>query len=132
MHNHTPAIIYHGYEPKRNYIIEARDRGLRAWSKPRPVVVEAGNGGKLHTWDPDIFRIGDYWYSISGGADPPLFRSRDTKSWKRVGNLFRELGPNVTMDVAKGEDISCPNFFMLEHPKIGCAARDQTKVYCHM
>ena len=60
-------------------------------------------------WDPDCFLIGDTYYAISGGENPPLMKSNDLKSWTLVGDFLQHELP----DVAIGEDISCPNFFEL-------------------
>jgi sucrose-6-phosphate hydrolase SacC (GH32 family) len=83
-----------------------------------------GTEAKIGHWDPDCFLIGDTYYGISGGQNPPLFKSKDLKHWTLVGNFLRHDLP----DVAYGEDISCPNFFpigdkwmllCISHP-LGC------------
>jgi len=105
-----PATIYHGQDSGQNWIAVARDQNLGAWEKPYPfrVLDSAGEPIKVHQWDPDCFRIGDKYYAVSGGTDVPLFRSKDLKTWERVGPL---IGQEKFTDILGMEDISCPNFF---------------------
>jgi beta-fructofuranosidase len=121
-----PAAIYHGQASGRNQIAIAGDRRLSAWEKPYPVEVRNADGteAKISHWDPDCFLVGDMYYAISGGQNPPLFKSRDLKSWTLAGDFLARDLP----DVARGEDISCPNFFpigdkwmllCISHP-LGC------------
>lgn len=106
-----PAAIYHGESSGRNQIAVAKDRQLSAWEKPYPVEVTSTDGteAKIDHWDPDCFLIGDTYYAISGGPNPPLMKSRDLKHWTLVGDFVSHQLPDVTI----GEDISCPNFFPL-------------------
>ncbi|MFO0870275.1 MAG: GH32 C-terminal domain-containing protein [Pirellulales bacterium] len=106
-----PAAIYHGQGSGRNQIAMARDRQLSAWDRPFPVDVRHADGSeaRINHWDPDCFRIGDTYYAISGGPQPPLFKSRDLRQWTLVGDFLRSQPDDVTI----GEDISCPNFFRL-------------------
>ena len=106
-----PAVIYHGAGSGRNWIAIAKDRQLSAWEKPYPVDVRNADGteAKLHHWDPDIFLLGDTYYAISGGGNPPLFKSKDLKIWTLVGDFLRHHPADVTI----GEDVSCANFFPL-------------------
>lgn len=106
-----PAVIYHGQASRRNQIAIARDNQLSAWNKPYPVtVVDADRHEvKMNHWDPDCFLIGDTYYAISGGQNPPLLKSKDLKTWTYVGPFLKKDLP----DVAVGEDISCGNFFKL-------------------
>lgn len=106
-----PAVIYHGESSGRNQIAIAKDTMLTDWNKPFPVDVRNADGSELpmQHWDPDCFLIGDTYYSISGGENPPLLKSKDLKTWTRVGRFLKHDLP----DVARGEDISCPNFFRL-------------------
>jgi len=106
-----PAAIYHGQASRRNWIAVAKDRELSGWEKPYPVEVEGAPEDMRH-WDPDCFLIGDTWYAISGGKNPPLFKSDDLKSWNYVGP-FLSHEPD---DVVLGEDVSCPNFFPIAMP----------------
>lgn len=121
-----PAAIYHGQASGRNQIAIAKDNGLSAWEKPYPVQVKTADGteAQMNHWDPDCFLIGDTYYAISGGQNPPLIKSKDLMEWTLVGDFLSHEPP----DVAIGEDVSCPNFFPLgdkwmllciSHP-IGC------------
>ncbi|MHC4425902.1 MAG: glycoside hydrolase family 32 protein [Planctomycetota bacterium] len=104
-----PAAIYHGQNSGRNQIAIAKDRNISAWEKPYPVEVRTADGKEpqMRHWDPDCFLIGDTYYAISGGQEPPIFQSTDLKHWTYIGPFLRHELP----DVALGEDISCPNFF---------------------
>lgn len=104
-----PAAIYHGQASGRNQIAIAEDDRLSAWERPYAVEPKTADGqeAKMSHWDPDCFLIGDTYYAISGGQNPPLIRSKDLKHWTHVGDFLRHNLP----DVAIGEDISCPNFF---------------------
>lgn len=106
-----PAAIYHGEGSGRNQLALARDRKLSGWEKPYPVEVRNPDGteAKMSHWDPDCFRVGDTYYAISGGNNPPVFKSRDLRTWTLVGDFVRHHPADVTI----GEDISCPNFFPL-------------------
>lgn len=106
-----PAAIYHGESSGRNQIAIAKDAKLSAWEKPYPLEPKNADGteAKVHHWDPDCFLIGDTYYAISGGENPPLFRSKDLKNWTLVGPFLQKDLP----DVAIGEDVSCPNFFRI-------------------
>ncbi len=106
-----PAVIYHGESSGRNQIAIADDYELSAWQKPYAVDVRDATGApaNINHWDPDCFRIGDTYYAISGGPNPPLFKSSDLKTWTLVGDFMAQELP----DVAIGEDVSCPNFFPL-------------------
>ena len=106
-----PAAIYHGQGSGKNQIAIAKDRKLSAWEKPYPVEVKNADGteAKIGHWDPDCFLIGDTYYAISGGDNPPLMKSKDLKRWTLVGDFIKHDMP----DVAIGEDISCANFFPL-------------------
>lgn len=106
-----PAAIYHGQGSGRNQIAIAKDRALSAWEKPHPIQVNNADGteARITHWDPDCFVIGDTYYAISGGVKPPVFRSKDLKTWTLIGDFLRHDMPDVTI----GEDISCPNFFRL-------------------
>lgn len=106
-----PAVIYHGESSGRNQIALATDRRLTAWERPYPVDVRNPDGSeaKMNHWDPDCFRIGDTYYAISGGPNPPVFKSKDLRHWTLIGDFLRHNLPDVTV----GEDISCPNFFPL-------------------
>ena len=104
-----PAVIYHGQGSGRNQIALAKDRRLSGWEQPYPVDVRKPDGSldEIKHWDPDCFRVGDTYYAISGGENPPLLKSRDLRTWTQVGPFLQKDLP----DVARGEDVSCPNFF---------------------
>jgi sucrose-6-phosphate hydrolase SacC (GH32 family) len=106
-----PAAIYHGQGSNRNQIAIAKNDQLSAWEKPYPVQVFNADGteAKMNHWDPDCFLIGDTYYAISGGQNPPLFKSKDLQRWTLIGDFLQ----NELPDVAIGEDISCGNFFKL-------------------
>ena len=106
-----PAAIYHGQASAKNQIAIAKDRQLSAWETPYPLDVRNADGTEatISHWDPDCFLIGDTYYAISGGENPPLLKSKDLKTWTLVGDFLRHNLP----DVAYGEDISCANFFPL-------------------
>jgi sucrose-6-phosphate hydrolase SacC (GH32 family) len=106
-----PAAIYHGEGSGRNQIAIAKDRRLSAWEKPYPLDVRNADGTKtkIGFWDPDCFLIGDTYYAISGGVNPLLMKSKDLKHWTLVGNFMS----HDLSDVARGEDVSCANFFKL-------------------
>lgn len=106
-----PAAIYHGQASGRNQIAIAKDRQLKEWNKPFPMEVKNRDGSeaRINHWDPDCFLIGDTYYAISGGENPPLMKSQDLKSWTLVGDFMAHQSADVTI----GEDVSCPNFFKL-------------------
>lgn len=106
-----PAAIYHGESSGRNQIAVATDNTLSAWEKPYSVEVKNPNGTEptMRHWDPDCFQIGDTYYALSGGENPPVLKSTDLVNWTYVGDFLRHDMP----DTAIGEDISCPNFFLI-------------------
>ena len=106
-----PAAIYHGQNSKRNQIAIATDNSLENWEKPYPLDVRNADGSesKINHWDPDCFQIGNTYYAISGGQNPPLMKSQDLKKWTVIGDFLK----HDMSDVAIGEDISCGNFFKL-------------------
>ena len=108
-----PAVIYHGEASGRNQIAIAKDNRLSGWEKPFPVDVKNADGTevKMNHWDPDCFLIGETYYALSGGENPPLLKSKDLKTWTKVGDFLSRDLP----DVAKGEDVSCPNFFPISN-----------------
>ncbi|GEP42348.1 glycoside hydrolase family 32 protein [Brevifollis gellanilyticus] len=106
-----PAAIYHGRGSDRNQIAIAKDNALSAWEKPFPLQIKNADGSEANVthWDPDCFVIGDTYYAISGGVKPPVFKSKDLKTWTLIGDFLHHDMPDVTI----GEDVSCPNFFKL-------------------
>jgi len=109
--NGKAAAVYHGQASGRNQIAIAKDNKLTAWEKPYAIEVKNADGkdADMNHWDPDCFIIGDTYYAISGGKNPPLFKSHDLKNWLYVGDFLKFETPDVVI----GEDISCPNFFPL-------------------
>lgn len=106
-----PATIYHGQASGRNHIAIAKDRTLSAWHKPfavEPLTADGQIPDMVH-WDPDCFSVGDTYYAISGGHNPPVLRSDDLQNWTYVGDFLSHNLPGTAI----GEDISCPNFFPL-------------------
>ena len=106
------AAIYHGQASGRNQIAIAKDDQLSAWEDPYPVEPKHPDGSEpeMRHWDPDCFLIGDTYYSISGGVDVPVLKSDDLVNWTYVGDFLKYDLP----DVARGEDISCANFFPID------------------
>ena len=104
-----PAIIYHGKGSGKNHIVIAKNVQLSDWEEPYPVEPKTSDGAvqKMRHWDPDCFTIGDTYYALSGGQNPPLLKSTDLRNWSYMGEFLHHDQP----DVAIGEDISCPNFF---------------------
>ena len=103
-----PAIIYHGENTKQNFIIISKDNNLSKWSCPFPINEKKSN---TNFWDPDCFIINKFYYSISGGLKPRLFRSKNLQDWKYLGSFMKYDLDNVL----KEEDISCPNFFKINN-----------------
>lgn len=90
----------------------AKDRQLSAWEKPYSIEPVKEDGTPFEAkryWDPDLFVIGDTYYSISGGEETPLFKSTDLENWTYVGPFLSHEPDNVS----HGEDVSCANFFPL-------------------
>jgi len=110
-----PAAIYHGQGSGRNQIVIAKDNQLSAWEKPYSFEVKDAKGNKvaLPQGDPDLFVIGDTYYSLAahfvGTGNPPLIKSKDLKNWTHVGDFIKHFPPDVII----GEDNSCANFFPL-------------------
>ena len=120
-----PAMIYHGQASNRNWIAVAKDRQLSAWKKPVSIEPVHPDGSRFESksyWDPDLFVIGDTYYSISGGAETPLFKSPDLETWTYVGPFLSHEPDNV----AHGEDVSCANFFPSATRESGCCSASVT------
>lgn len=109
-----PVHIYHGQGSDKNWLAYPLDDTFDGWSKPEAVVAktEDGQPNKAKQWDPDCWLNGDTYYSINGGSNPSLLKSSDLKEWKPLGPLLHDAYP-ASLDVAKGEDISCPNMFKI-------------------
>ena len=121
-----PAAIYHGQASGRNQIAIAKDNQISAWNAPYPIKIHDADGEAVDVkhWDPDCWLIGDTYYAITGGQNPPVIKSDNLKDWTYVGDFLKHDLP----DVALGEDISCANFFpigdkwmllCISHP-LGC------------
>ena len=115
MKDGTPAMIYHGQDSNKNWIMVALDDKLDQWSKPMPVEVKepSGEPAKMRHWDPDCWLMDAAYYGLSGGSDPPLFTSPDMTAWRLLGPLFHEQTPWDKLGVDRGEDVSCANMFKL-------------------
>ena len=109
-----PAIIYHGWWSGKNQMAFALDDNLEKWTKPQPVMPEPINGKlpEMRYWDPDCWLNGDTYYTISGGSNPPLMKSKDLQKWDYIGELFHKDFP-ANLDTKKGDDISCGNMFKI-------------------
>ena len=107
-----PAIIYHGQGSGRNQIAFAQDDQLEKWSDAMAVEPQTADGKepKMRHWDPDCWLRGDAYYSLGGGSNPTVSKSKDLESWEFQGELFHPDFPK-DLGVAKGEDTSCANMF---------------------
>lgn len=112
------TIIYFGI-PGGMCIATAVDGGLDRWTKhPHPVVPipKPGepNHGKYGVIDPCMWKQGEYWYALGGGARDPdggdaasLFKSKDTIHWEFVHQFYKSDRSWTTAT----EDCACPDFF---------------------
>jgi len=107
-----PAIIYHGQGSGRNQIAFAQDDHLEKWSEAIAVEPQTAGGKEpeMRHWDPDCWLKGNTYYSIAGGSNPSLSKSKDLKKWEFQGELFHPDFPK-DLGVAKEEDTSCANMF---------------------
>jgi len=106
-----PAMIYHGEGSGKNWITYALDDNLDKWEKPHPVIL-VDKPEFEGFWDPDCWLMGDTYYAISGGENPPLMKSKNLKKWKYMGDLLHKDykgEPGIPRD----EDISCANMFKI-------------------
>lgn len=118
-----PHVIYFGLGASANLIAYATDDDLRTWKKLKgnPVLQGAEDlrgmeccippKGEYSVFDPDAWydKKSDYYYQISGGMKPGLFKSKDMRKWEYLGNV---IGGNDPMR-HPFEDLSCPDFFSL-------------------
>ena len=107
-----PAAIYAGLsEPRHSFIAIAKDESLTQWGKPYALLPKDGpdDSDLKLLGDPDLFVIDNTYYIYSAGDNLELYRSTDLQNWKHVGPFMQ----HDMQDVAKGEDISCANFFPL-------------------
>lgn len=114
----VPHVIYAA--PKGNMLAHAADDDLKVWKKfsGNPVLkvldpthLFAGTNRKYSVFDPDAWydKNSDYYYQISGGMKPGLFKSKDMHQWEFLGPAIS--GPNTMR--YPFEDLSCPEFFSL-------------------
>ena len=109
-----PAIIYHGLGSGRNQIAFALDDNLDEWSKPIAIEPKTADGklAKMRHWDPDCWLMNDSYYSIGGGKNPTLAKSKDLKEWEFLGDFWHADFP-ADLGVSKNEDLSCANLFRI-------------------
>ncbi|MFT3703947.1 MAG: glycoside hydrolase family 32 protein [Agriterribacter sp.] len=115
----VPHIMYHGQGASANMVAYSTDPDLRVWKKfeGNPVLKTPssddpfGNSGKYTAWDPEGWydKKAGYYYQISGGKTPALFKSKDMYKWQYLGKL---LDSSKSMLYAS-EDVSCPDFFSI-------------------
>jgi sucrose-6-phosphate hydrolase SacC (GH32 family) len=113
----VPHIMYHGEGAFANMVAYSTDDDLKVWKKfeGNPVLKTPasddpfGNSGKYTAWDPEGWydKKAGYYYQISGGKTPALFKSKDMYKWEHLGPL---LDSNQKWLYAS-EDVSCPDFF---------------------
>jgi len=110
----VPHIIYHEWGSSANLIVYAEDDDLRVWKKfaGNPVLRTAVPPSReFSVFDPYAWydEQSGYYYQISGGMKPGLFKSRDMHEWKYLGNAIS--GANAMR--YPFEDVSCPDFFSI-------------------
>jgi len=121
----VPHVIYYSPGTASNRIAYATDDDLKVWKKFENPALKPddpndayGPGissmlpkGKYSVFDPDAWydNKSDYYYQISGGFKPALFKSKDMHQWEYLGPL---IDGNNSMQYPF-EDISCPEFFSL-------------------
>ena len=90
------------------------DNSSTEWTKSVAVMPEPieGKVPNMKQWDPDCWLNGDTYYSISGGGNPPLMKSKDLQKWEYVGDLLHKDMP-TTLDAKRAEDISFGNMFKI-------------------
>jgi beta-fructofuranosidase len=114
-----PAMVYHGQGSNRNWIMYGLDDNLDTWSKPQVMLPRDENGQLMENvryFDPDIWAMDGMYYGLNGvsSKEPPaIMKSKNLKDWEFIGGLLHPDFDEEKLDVAEGEDISCPNFFKL-------------------
>lgn len=107
----VPHLIYHGLGAAANLIAYAADDDLKVWKKvANPALKEeAVPGDTRSVSDPCAWYEEDagYYYQISGGMKPGLFKSKDMREWEYLGDV---IGGEDTLRHSF-EDVSCPDFF---------------------
>lgn len=114
-----PHIMYHGQGANANMVAYSKDEDLRTWTKfeGNPVLKTPdikdplNNKAQYSAWDPEGWfdAKADYYYQISGGKNPGLFKSKDMYKWDYLGPLL-EGNKKFLYD---SEDLSCPDFFKI-------------------
>lgn len=110
-----PAMIYHGSGSGKNFLAYALDDNLDKWTVPEVQEVFYPDGSEFDIdeyWDPDCWQMGDTFYAISGGQNPPMMISDDLKSWTFTGDLLHE-DYDGEPGIPRNEDISCANMFRI-------------------
>jgi beta-fructofuranosidase len=120
----TPHLAYYGLGASESLLAYATDDELKHWKKLSNPILKAPNPtdpgetsccvapkGKFSVYDPDVWydEKSDFYYQISGGMKPSLFRSRDLSKWEYLGDL---ITPSQKMNFAF-EDVSCPALFSI-------------------
>jgi beta-fructofuranosidase len=121
----VPHIIYYDQGTASNRVAYATDDDLKVWKKGGAVLSSATPDddrssamicclppkGRFSVFDPDAWydEGAGYYYQISGGMKPGLFKSADMREWQYLGS------PVGADDSARLpiEDLSCPDFFSL-------------------
>lgn len=107
----VPHLIYYGLGAAANLIAYATDDDLKVWKKlPNPALKQSTPpSGAFSVFDPCAWydEKSDYYYQISGGMKPGLFKSRDMHEWEYLGNA---IGGENAMRYPF-EDVACPAFF---------------------
>jgi sucrose-6-phosphate hydrolase SacC (GH32 family) len=107
----VPHLIYYGLGAAANLIARAADDDLKVWKKlPNPALKEGTPPSEAFSvFDPCAWydERSDYYYQISGGMKPGLFKSIDMHEWEYLGNAIS--GENAMR--YPFEDIACPAFF---------------------
>lgn len=116
-----PHIMYHGEGANANMVAYSKDDDLKIWKKfeGNPVLKTPdikdplNNQAQYSAWDPEGWydAKADYYYQISGGKNPGLFKSKDMYKWDYIGRLL-DGNKKYLYD---SEDLSCPDFFSIDN-----------------
>ncbi len=105
------VMVYHGVDAG-NCMATSTDPLLEKWTKlpTNPYLPMAPKGAPYRSWDPFGWRVGDTYYTISGGEQAAVFKAAElTDKWQYVGDLLHHTLPGVELR----EDISCADLFKL-------------------
>lgn len=123
----VPHLIYYGKGVSGTLIARAMDDDLKVWKKiaanPSLTSLTPENDrtdttvccvspeGKYSVFDPDAWydEKAGYYYQITGGMKPGLFKSADMSDWKYIGDAIS--GKDWARQPV--EDRSCPDFFSI-------------------